>query len=89
MIHQENGVTVAVGGRELPGYLNDTAGEGRPGLIVIHEWWGLNTQIRGVVDRFANEGYVAFAPDLYCGKVPETAAEAQQLVAAGDISTFI
>lgn len=67
-----------------PGYLNDSAGEARPALVIIHEWWGLNAHIRGVVDRFAHEGYVAFAPDLYRGQLPKSAAEAGQLVAAGD-----
>ena len=66
------------------GYLNDSAGANRPALVVLHEWWGLNAQIRRVVDRFAEQGYVAFAPDLYCGVLPKTAEEAGQLVAAGD-----
>lgn len=66
------------------GYLNDSAGASRPALVVLHEWWGLNAQIRRVVDRFAEQGYVAFAPDLYRGVLPKTAEEAGQLVAAGD-----
>lgn len=73
----------------LPGYLNDSAGEGCPALIVIHEWWGVNAQIRGVVDRFAQAGYVAFAPDLYRGEVAHTAEEAQQLVMAGDKAQWL
>jgi carboxymethylenebutenolidase len=36
-----------------------------PGLIVIQEWWGLNEHIKDVTRRFAREGYVALAPDLY------------------------
>jgi carboxymethylenebutenolidase len=79
--------TAAIGSlrvRELPGYLNDSAGQGRPALVVIHEFWGLTGQIRGVVDRFAKEGFVAFAPDLYRGKLPQTAEEAQRLVVTGD-----
>ena len=66
------------------GYLNDSAGAGRPALVVLHEMWGLNAQIRHVVDRFADQGYVAFAPDLYGGVVPKTPEEAWQLVEAGD-----
>ncbi|MBI5709288.1 MAG: dienelactone hydrolase family protein, partial [Candidatus Eisenbacteria bacterium] len=38
-----------------------------PGLIVIHEWWGLNAQIREVARRLALQGYVAIVPDLYHG----------------------
>ena len=54
----------------IKGYRNDSAGATRPALVVLHEWWGLNAQIRGVVDRFAEHGYVAFAPDLYHGVLP-------------------
>ena len=47
-----------------------------PGIIVVHEWWGLNAQIRNVAKRLAQQGYVAIVPDLYHGKVasdPENA----------------
>lgn len=40
-----------------------------PGIIVVHEWWGLNVQIRNVAKRLAQQGYVAIVPDLYHGKV--------------------
>ena len=40
------------------------AGKGKPGIVVIQEWWGLNDQIKGVADRFAAAGYNALAPDL-------------------------
>jgi carboxymethylenebutenolidase len=49
-----------------------------PAVVVIHEWWGLNGQIRSVARRLAQEGYVAIVPDLYHGKVasdPEYAHE--------------
>lgn len=68
----------------LSGYLNAEAGPGRPAVLVIHEMWGLNPQIRGVVDRLAKEGFVAFGVDLYRGKVPSSPQEAQELVRAGD-----
>jgi carboxymethylenebutenolidase len=48
------------------GYLASPAGGG-PGVIVIQEWWGLVDQIKRVCDRFAGEGFVALAPDLYGG----------------------
>lgn len=47
------------------GYLAGTSG---PGIIVIQEWWGLVPHIKDVVDRFAAEGFVALAPDLYHGE---------------------
>src|SRR5438067_820031 len=51
-------------GGKTKGYLA-TAGEGRPGIVVIQEWWGLNDQICGVADRFARAGYNALAPEIY------------------------
>lgn len=45
-------------------------GEGRhPAIVIIHEWWGLNDQIRQIADRWAKEGFFAVAPDVYDGKV--------------------
>lgn len=47
-----------------------------PGVIVVHEWWGLNAEIRALAKRLAQQGYVAIVPDLYHGKVasdPENA----------------
>src|SRR5712691_3085949 len=66
------------GGR-TKGYLA-VAGNGRPGLVVIQEWWGLNDQICGVADRFARAGYNALAPDLYKGRVVSTPDEANHLM---------
>ena len=48
--------------------------ESAPTLIVIHEWWGLNDQIRAVTRRLAGEGYVALAVDMY-GKPAATTPE--------------
>lgn len=39
--------------------------EKRPAVIVVQEWWGLNDHIKDVAGRFAREGYIAIAPDLY------------------------
>ncbi len=65
------------------GYLA-TAGRGRPGIIVIQEWWGLNDQICGVADRFARAGWNALAPDLYQGKVTTAPDEANHLMTGLD-----
>src|SRR5580698_2822421 len=55
-------------GDKASGYLAvPPSGQG-PGVIVIQEWWGLVPHIKEVADRFAAEGFVALAPDLYHGR---------------------
>ena len=49
-----------------------------PAVIMIHEWWGLNDNIRAMADRLAAEGYIVLAVDLSGGKVATNAAEARQ-----------
>jgi carboxymethylenebutenolidase len=57
------------------------AGGGKaPAVVVIQEWWGLNPQIEGIVDRLAGEGFVAFAPDLYRGVIAKDATEAGKMM---------
>jgi carboxymethylenebutenolidase len=51
-----------------------------PAVIVVHEWWGLNTQIRTVARRLAQEGYVAIVPDLYHGQVADDPELAHELM---------
>lgn len=50
-----------------------------PGLIVIHEWWGLNDWIRQQSQQFADQGYVALAVDLFRGQVATDAETAHEL----------
>jgi len=55
-----------------------------PTVILIHEWWGLNDQIRSVAAEYAKQGYIALAVDLY-GKPPATTAQgAKSLMASMD-----
>jgi len=70
------------GDREFRGYFARPAagGDGLPGLIVIHEWWGLNDNIRAMTDRLAGEGYAALAVDLYGGESAATPKEAMALM---------
>ncbi len=51
-----------------------------PAVIMIHEWWGLNDNIRAMADRLAGEGYIVFAVDLFKGKVAATPGEARVLM---------
>jgi carboxymethylenebutenolidase len=75
---------------EVPGYGSASAALALPGttpaaaVILIHEWWGLNDQIKAVGAEFAAQGYVALAVDLYDGKVAATPDEAQSYMGALD-----
>lgn len=51
-----------------------------PGLIVVHEWWGLNDNIRTMARRLAGQGYRALAVDLYGGEAAEQPEQARQLM---------
>lgn len=51
-----------------------------PGLMIIHEWWGLNDNIKMMTQRLAGEGYTALAVDLYGGQVADNPTTAAQLV---------
>ena len=72
-------------GSACRGYLAE-AGKGRPGVVVIQEWWGLNDQICGVADRFARAGFNALAPDLFQGRVTQKPDEASHLMNGMDFS---
>lgn len=62
------------------GYLSRPVDENNyPGIILIHEWWGLNEHIKEVANTLAKEGYVVLAVDLYDGQVAQTSEEAMQL----------
>jgi carboxymethylenebutenolidase len=62
------------------GYLALPANEKpAPAVMVIPAWWGLNSFFKQLCDRLAQAGFVAFAPDLYGGKVAETIEEATAL----------
>lgn len=70
-------------GKKINGFLaRPEESGGLPGLIVIHEWWGLNDNVRAMAERFAAEGYVALAVDLYEGEVGEDRDGAARLARA-------
>lgn len=58
------------------------AAEPLPGIVVIHEWWGLNDDIKALTRRLAREGYVVLAVDLYGGASGSTPEQAQTLMSA-------
>jgi carboxymethylenebutenolidase len=65
------------------GYLARPASDGKfPGIVVIHEWWGLNQNIKQAAERLASHGYVVLAVDFYNGQVANTADVAGKLVSS-------
>src|SRR5882672_11395739 len=51
-------------------------------VILIQEYWGINDHIRDIAGRYAKEGYLCLAPDLYRGKLAKNTGEASQLMQA-------
>ncbi len=65
------------------GFLAKPKNEGKyPAVVMIHEWWGLNDNIKEMARSLAAEGYVVLAVDLYNGKVGKNSTEAGQLAGA-------
>lgn len=75
-------VEFPVNGGNTGGYLSIPASGNGPGVLVIQEWWGLVDHIKDVCDRFAAEGFVALAPDLFHGKTTKSPDEAGKLMMA-------
>jgi carboxymethylenebutenolidase len=75
---------------EVPGYGSASAALAlpeatpAPAVILVHEWWGLNDQIKAVAAEFAAQGYVALAVDLYRGQVATTPEDAQTYMSGVD-----
>ncbi len=70
------------------GYLARPAnGTGYPGVILIHEWWGLNDNIKSMARGLASHGYTVLAVDLYAGQVATTADGARKLMLSFDDDT--
>lgn len=68
-------------GEPANGFLALPSGDQKaPAVVLIQEWWGLNGHIRSLVDRLAQAGFIALAPDLYDGQVTTDAAVAQRLM---------
>ena len=74
-------VSYKSGDETVQATLYTPAGKGPfPGIIVIHEWWGLNDWVKDQASKLADEGYEALAIDLYRGKVATTPDMAHELM---------
>jgi carboxymethylenebutenolidase len=70
-------------GRKVSGALA-RPGRKAPAILLIHEWWGLNDQIKSVAAELANQGYLALACDLYNGRVAKDSGQAGEMMKAVD-----
>lgn len=78
---ESKSVSYKSGDETVQGIVYTAAGKGPfPGLIVIHEWWGLNDWVKEQGSKLADQGYVALVVDLYRGKVATTPDEAHQIM---------
>lgn len=67
------------GSTRVSGYLALPQTEGpHPAVVVVQEWWGVNDWVKAQADLLTREGYIAFAPDLYRGRVATTSEDAHQ-----------
>jgi carboxymethylenebutenolidase len=74
-------VQIKSGDETISGFLALPDGGGRhPGLVVIHEWWGLSDWVKEEAEKLAEQGYVALAVDLYRGKVTADPSVAHELM---------
>jgi carboxymethylenebutenolidase len=74
-------VSYQSGAETVHALLYTPAGEGPfPALVMIHEWWGLNDWIKEQAERYADQGYVVLAIDLYRGQVATTPDQAHQIM---------
>ncbi|WP_040494799.1 dienelactone hydrolase family protein [Ilumatobacter nonamiensis] len=62
-------IDISSDGLDARGYLATPESGSGPGVIVVQEWWGLDSGIKEMADRLAAEGFVALAPDLYHGEL--------------------
>jgi len=75
---------------DIQGFLAKPIDEGLfPGVVMIHEWWGLNDNIKEMAEKLASHGYVVLAVDLYNGEVAITSDQARQLITSFDTNVGI
>jgi len=72
------------GGKTVSAALALPAAAPAPAVMLVHEWWGLNDQIKSVAAELAKLGYLALAIDLFAGQVAKTPDEAKALIGGVD-----
>lgn len=79
----QSDVQLKVNDQTAAAYLSAPDGGG-PGVLVLHAWWGLKPFFKQVCDHLAEQGFTAFAPDLYQGRVAKTIDEAKAFMEQND-----
>lgn len=83
-------VTETIAYNNATGFLARPADSGKyPGVIMIHEWWGLNDNIKDMARNLASHGYTVFAADLYASQVATTPDGARELLTTFDVKKGI
>ncbi|KRX04353.1 hypothetical protein PPERSA_03593 [Pseudocohnilembus persalinus] len=67
------------GSEKCPAYISTLSSDSKIGLVLVHEWWGLNESICNTADRFAKAGFQVLVPDLYRGKIATDSKQAKHL----------
>jgi carboxymethylenebutenolidase len=80
---QTSDIQLKVNDKVVNAYLASPA-NGGPGVLVLHAWWGLKPFFKQVCDQLAKQGFTAFAPDLYQGRIAKTIDEAEALLKQRD-----
>jgi carboxymethylenebutenolidase len=71
-------------GKTSTAYVARPKGAPRGGVLLLHEWWGLNDWVKADADRFAGQGYLALAVDLFEGTVATSPEQAEKLMSDVD-----
>jgi carboxymethylenebutenolidase len=80
---QTSDIQLKVNDKVVNAYLASPA-NGGPGVLVLHAWWGLKPFFKQVCDQLAKQGFTAFVPDLYQGRIAKTIDEAEALLKQRD-----
>ncbi len=75
-------ITIPSGAEKIDAYLATPTKPARGSIVIVHEWWGLADWVKKVANRFAAQGSVAIAPDLYRGKLTTDPDQARALASA-------
>lgn len=79
-------IEISGNGQTTGAYLSRSKSGSGPGVVVFHEWWGLDENTKQVADRFAEEGFTALAPDFFHGKRTSDPKEGQAMVMAHELA---